>query len=84
MTFADLSQTLDAAREQIRIDRVELTDDARSMLFDHFAFGGIPYNTVSRVSVPVATLKGKPTRKWFHVIVSRLDNGRYELVSYAN
>lgn len=31
----------------------------------------------------LGTLKGRPTRKYFHAVITRLDSGRYELVTYV-
>jgi hypothetical protein len=31
----------------------------------------------------IARLRGRPTKKFFHVTIYRLDRGRYELVTYV-
>jgi hypothetical protein len=43
-----------------------------------FQFDGVPYGTNKSVNIELALLKGKPTRKWAHLTVWRLDSGRYE------
>jgi hypothetical protein len=41
------------------------------------------YNDTRRASFPVLSLRDKPTRKFFHVVICRLDSGRYELTTYV-
>jgi hypothetical protein len=41
------------------------------------------YNEVRDCNLEVATLKGKPTRKYAHVVIERLDSGRYEPILYV-
>lgn len=38
--------------------------------------------TVSR-GYPIALLKGKNTRRYYHVVIYRLDSGNYELTTYT-
>jgi hypothetical protein len=45
-------------------------------------FQPLVYGQVQHHHFEVHTLKGKRTRKWFHVTVARLDSGRYETVAY--
>lgn len=44
--------------------------------------GHVSYGTTHRFDFEIKTLKGKPTRKWFHAAIYRMDSGRYELTSY--
>lgn len=45
--------------------------------------GGVSYGQTVTHICPVATLKGKPTRKAMTVVIYRMDkSGRYELTSY--
>lgn len=44
--------------------------------------GHVAYGTTHSFNFEIKTLKGKPTRKWFHVVIYRLDSGRYELTTY--
>lgn len=41
------------------------------------------YGQSRYVSCELDTYKGKPTRKYFHVTIARLDSGRYELTTYV-
>ncbi len=44
--------------------------------------GGVSYGqTVSR-SFELLSFKGKPTKKWAHATLYRMDSGRYELTTY--
>lgn len=42
----------------------------------------VNYGDTRRWSYAIASLKGKPTKKWFHFAIYRLDSGRYELTAY--
>ena len=42
----------------------------------------VSYGQVRNYNFELGTIKGRPTRKWFHVVITRLDSGRYELVTY--
>lgn len=78
--FNTLSDCLDSIENELLKDKVVLVDDFRSP----FEYGGISYDTSKETHVEIATIKGKKTRKYFHVIITRLDNGMYELISYAS
>ena len=41
------------------------------------------YNGVRRACFELVSYKGKPTKKFFQVVISRLDSGKYELVTYV-
>jgi hypothetical protein len=41
----------------------------------------LSYGQVRQGDFEIERLKDKPTKKFFHVIITRLDNGRYELVT---
>jgi hypothetical protein len=43
----------------------------------------INYNTHRGWDFAIVELKGRKTRKYFHVVICRLDCGRYELVTYV-
>lgn len=47
-----------------------------------FEQGGISYGEVQSVNVEINKLKGRNTRKWYHVVITRMDSGNYELVNY--
>ena len=61
--------------------QVILTEEAKQTIRDTYMYG-MRYNEVLRCDVPIEHLKGKFTSKWFHSVVTRLDNGRYEVVCY--
>lgn len=52
-------------------------------LAEPFQYGGITYGTHKEGHYPILTIKGKPTKKYFHVILTRMDSGTYEPVFYA-
>lgn len=77
MLYETLSETLDAAEKTL--STVVINENWR----DHFS-GGINYNQCLDGHFPIESLNGHKTRKYFHVIITRLDSGRYELVSYIS
>ena len=74
-----LDQALDAAIGHAQNCGAEFSPAA---LFDCFATGGIPYGATRSESVAIDSLKGRGTRKGFHVSIYRMDSGRYELTCY--
>jgi hypothetical protein len=44
--------------------------------------GHIAYGHSHCFNFEIKTYRGKPTRKWFHIVIYRLDSGRYELTTY--
>lgn len=49
---------------------------------ESFQFGGIPYGTHKEAHFALSSYKGKPTKKYGHVTITRMDSGRYEVVVY--
>jgi hypothetical protein len=47
-----------------------------------YSQGPVNYGQTIQVHLELKTLKSKPTRKFFHVSLYRMDSGRYELTSY--
>jgi len=43
----------------------------------------VNYHCHRNFDFAIVSLKSKPTRKYFHVVITRLDSGRYELVTYV-
>jgi hypothetical protein len=43
----------------------------------------INYNQTRTFDFPIEFLKGKPTRKYYHVSIYRMPSGRYELTTYV-
>lgn len=40
------------------------------------------YNELRTADFAITMLRNRPTKKYFHVVITRLDSGRYELVTY--
>lgn len=79
MTYSTLSETLDVCQSELP-KNVVLERDFR----EDYAYGGIPYETSKEVHIPIVSINGKKTKKYFHVIIYRLHSGNYELVSYVS
>lgn len=78
--FDSLHQVLAEVSARLEHQVAVLTEPA---FFSERAFlSGVNYNETHRECCPVATLKGKPTRKWANVVVYRTEEGRYELTMY--
>lgn len=83
----DYFDRLDQVREEIQ----RRLDECRAVLveFDYFASGfksfsdGVRYGQVVQAHCELVSYKGKPTRKWAHATVERMENGRYELTFYV-
>ena len=79
-----LHESLYAAVEQAQQDLIDykcvLVDTLA--LVQRYEFDGVPYGTSKRFDGELKSYKGKNTRKWFHVTITRMDSGRYEVVSY--
>jgi hypothetical protein len=43
----------------------------------------LTYGQVRNGDFELDLYRDRPTKKYFHVVISRLDSGRYELVSYV-
>lgn len=43
----------------------------------------LSYGDTRRISLKLETFQGKPTKKYFHVTIYRLDSGHYELTAYT-
>ena len=50
---------------------------------EKYQFGGIPYGTRKEVHFPLESYKGKPTKKYGHIVIERLGQGTYETVVYV-
>ena len=80
MLYETLSDTVDAAVAHAQEIRAEINEEE---LRSGYAYDGVNYGQTKTVSAEIFKLKGKNTRKGFHVVVTRMDSGRYELVAYA-
>ena len=76
---ATLSEALDGIEKHLEEKQIILGSDLR----EPFMYGGIPYGTHKEAHYPILTIKGKATRKYFHVTLTRMDSGTYEPVFYA-
>jgi hypothetical protein len=64
----------------LEVNQIELTD--KGTINARYQFDGIPYTQTKDCHAEVSKVKGKVTRKWFHVSIYRMDSGRYELTLY--
>ena len=85
MFYPTLSAALDAALANLtaRDGLLEGCGEQREILAEPFQFGGIPYGTNKSANYPLLSLKGKKTRKYYHVVLTRMGTGSYELVEYV-
>ena len=71
-------ECITAAKEYLADNRI----DCPEFLNELFT-GGISYNETRTFNYEIETMKGKKTRKWFHFVVCRKDNGLYEVMNYV-
>jgi hypothetical protein len=43
----------------------------------------VPYGTTAVENLALLEYKGRPTTKWAHAVVARLESGKYELTFYV-
>ena len=43
----------------------------------------VKYGETRRADFEIFTLKGKQSKKWFHISIYRAETGRYELTAYV-
>lgn len=51
-------------------------------LDDLWSLGPVEYGQTKRADLGLVGIKGRQTKKFFHVSVYRMDSGRYELTTY--
>jgi len=75
--YADtLSQALDAICNEM----VEM----KAIPVDHwFNVDHIAYGDHKELNTELSSYRGKPTRKWAHAVIYRLESGRYEWLVYV-
>ncbi|MEI7985557.1 MAG: hypothetical protein WCI55_08005 [Armatimonadota bacterium] len=61
---------------------LEHDDNLQNGVERTFGIGGVAYGEVKEGHFPLLSLKGKATKKYLHVIITRLETGTYEVVSY--
>ncbi len=76
---ATLSEALDGIEKHLEKEQIVLDSDLR----EPFMYGGISYNTHREAHYPIQTIKGRKTKKYFHVTLTRMDSGTYEPVFYT-
>jgi len=88
--FQTLGTALEAVEEYVVQNGVQLdpsehpTDAADPYgVREPFMYGGISYNTQKKADYKLFLFKNKPTKKYLHVVIYRLDSGLYELNQYV-
>lgn len=76
------SSALNAVEESLEIAGITLQDPEGINPIRHMADSPLNYEETRRGDFAIATLNGKPTRKYFHVSLYRLHTGRYEITTY--
>jgi len=89
-SYPTLSNALDSVEEYIAKNRIQLdpnehqTDDADPTgIREPYRYGGINYQQKKDANYKLLSYKGKPTRKYLHVSIYRLESGNYEVVTYV-
>ena len=72
-----LNGALEAIKDELRNRGVILSEGCADWL-DTFVFGGLAYGQNRETHAAIFTIKDKPTKKWAHATIWRLDSGRYE------
>lgn len=75
-----LHGALAALAEHLAHRQIVLTEE--NSLESPYHFDGVPYGTHKSANAQIASIKGKPTKKWGHVTIWRETNGRYEINFY--
>ena len=80
MNKGSLHETVASIKDELNEYGVELDNESMTTVE---TIQPIAYGEVRRVDVPIKSLKGKNTRKWFHIVIERFQhNGLFELVCY--
>jgi hypothetical protein len=79
--FETLGQTIYGAIREADEARVLLVDPGAAL--DIMGREPISYNKHRSFDFEIELYRDRKTKKWFHVVISRLDSGRYELVTYV-
>jgi len=73
--FETLGEAKDEARKLVPTGYI-LNED------DYFTLQHLSYGTTGSIHARMTTPKGVEAKRWLHVIIYRLDSGRYELTAY--
>lgn len=86
-TYETLGDAVDAILEDLLLVKGEL---AKPSEFNDWIAHDMPASdpldmvmTTKRCGFELATLKGRNTRKFFNVVITRMDNGRWEPLAYV-
>jgi len=78
--FESLAGAIDGAIARANADRVLLAKPADVW---NLAQEPLNYEEYRRGHFSIELYKDRPTKKFFHVVIYRLDSGRYELNTYV-
>lgn len=81
-TFTEAVESLQYRLDESDAVLVNPESDRHHWMRYVYSKGPVNYGQTLRADLEIAKLKGKPTRKWFHVSIYRMDSGRYEVTSY--
>ena len=85
-TVSPYTETLGHALAAIKaelVNRGVILSEGCADWLDVFSNGGIPYGQNKEAHAAIFTIKDKPTKKWAHATIWRLDSGRYEWNLYV-
>jgi len=74
-----LHAAIDYIESQIAANGILPAEDWK----DKFSYGGISYGDTKNSDFEIETIKGKKTRKYGHVTITRTDGGVYEPIFYV-
>jgi hypothetical protein len=73
-----LSSVIDDVRDNfLSVNNIEVPS------FESYDWDAVGYGETSRNSFQIEKLNNRKTKKYFHIIIFRLDSGRYELTCYV-
>jgi len=75
-----ISSTLETIASEMYARQIVLAKPAE--MFEAFSTP-LAYNEVRKCDLEIATLKQRLTKKYAHIVVERLDSGRYEPILYV-
>lgn len=79
MNKETLWQAIEVAEKQLAESRAIPAENWQ----EKYQFGGVPYGTRKEVHFLLESYKGRPTKKYGHVVIERLSQGTYETVVYV-
>ncbi len=77
-----LGQAFQAITQEL-VNRGVILSEGCADWFDNINHSGIPYGQNRETHAAIFTIKDKPTKKWAHATIWRLDSGRYEWNLYV-